>query len=127
MLEFRFSKVAGLKACNFIQKKLRQRCFALNIVEFLRIAIFIEHVWWLLECRVITLKQVQVISAAILRCSFRKIFLNSRSIGRRLSTAESNLSRVAPVRLLLSLFVMDNFLEILQEFKESSFQYKKRL
>ena len=110
--------------CNFIQKKL-QRCFPVNISEFLRIAIFIEHLWWLLQYRVITLKQVQVASSAFLRCSFRKIFLNFWIIGRRTSTAESDLSRIAPAALLLSLFVMDNFLEILQEFKENSFQYKK--
>ena len=85
----------------------------------------IEHLWWLLQYRVITLKQVQVASSAFLRCSFRKIFLNFWIIGRRTSTAESDLSRIAPAALLLSLFVMDNFFEILQEFKENSFQYKK--
>ena len=59
--------------------------------------------------------------------SFRKIFPNSCSIGRRISTVEGDLSRFAPAKLLLSLSVMDNFLEILQEFKENSFQYKKQL
>ena len=44
-----------------------------------------------------------------------------------MSTAESDLSRVAPVTLLLSLSVINNFLEILQEFEENSFQYKKQL
>ena len=127
MLESLFSKVAGLLACNFIQKKLQHGCFPVNIVELLRIAIFIEHLWWLLECRVITLKQVQVASSAFLRCSFRKIFLNSWSIGRRMFTAESDLSRVAPATLLLSSFVMDYFLGILQGFKENGFQYKKQL
>ena len=38
---------------------------------------------------------------------------------------ESNLNRIAPATLLLSLSVMDNLLEILKEFKENSFQYKK--
>ena len=85
----------------------------MNIAEYSRIAIFIEHLWWLLEYRVITLKEVQVASAAFLRWFFRKIFLNSWSIGRRRSTAESDLSRVAPATLLVSFSVMDNFLEIL--------------
>ena len=65
--------------------------------------------------RVITLKET-VASAAFLRCSFRKIFLNSWSIGRRISTAVSDLSRVAPAALLWSISVMDDFLQILQGF-----------
>ena len=93
----------------------------MNIAEFLRIAIFIEHLCWLLECRVITLKGVQVASAVFLRCFFRKIFLNSWSVGRRISTMESDLSRVAPATLLLSLSVVDNFLEILPKFRKIVF------
>ena len=65
--------------------------------------------------RVITLNQT-VASAVFLRCSFRKIFQNSWSIGRRTSTAVSDLSRVATAALLQSISVMDNFLQILQEF-----------
>ena len=71
-LESLFSKVAGLQDCNFIQKKLQHRLFPVNIAEFLRIAFFIEHLWWLRECRAITLKQVEVASSVFLRCSFRK-------------------------------------------------------
>ena len=106
MLEFLFSKVAGLQVCKFIQKRPHHRRFNVNIAEFLRIAIFIEHLWWLPEYRVLTL-------AVFVRCSLRKIFLNSWSITRRISTAESDLSRAASATLLLSLSVMDNFLEIL--------------
>ena len=36
MVEFLFSDVAALKTCNFIKKKLRHRCFPVNIVKFLR-------------------------------------------------------------------------------------------
>ena len=32
-------KVAGLEACNFIKKRLQDRCFPVNIVKFLRIPI----------------------------------------------------------------------------------------
>ena len=127
MLGSLFSKVADSQPCNFIQKRLQHRCFPVNIAEFLRVAIFIEHLWWLLECRVITSKQVQVASAVFLRCSFRKIFLNSWSIGSRISIAESDLSRLAPATLLLSLSEMDNFLEILQDFKKNSFKHNKQL
>ena len=104
----------------FIQKRLQHRYFPLNIAEFLRIAIFKEQLWWLLECSVITLKQVQVASASSLRRSFWNIFLSSCSIGRRRFRVERDLSRVAPATLLLSLSVMDNFLKILQEFKKNT-------
>ena len=33
---FTGNKVAGLKACNFIKKSLRHRCFPMNIAKFLR-------------------------------------------------------------------------------------------
>ena len=93
-METILSKVVGLK------KRHQRRWFPVNIAEFLRIAIFIEHLWWLLECRVITLKQVQIATTAFLTCSFRKAILNFWSIGRRVSIAESDLTRVAPAALL---------------------------
>ena len=43
MLESLFNKVANLKACSFIKKRLQHRCFPVNIAKFLRIAFFIEH------------------------------------------------------------------------------------
>ena len=48
MLESLFDKVAGLKVCNFIKKRLQHRCFPVNIAKFLRTVFFIEHHWWLL-------------------------------------------------------------------------------
>ena len=36
MLESLFNKVAGLKACIFIKKRLQHRCFPVNIAKFLR-------------------------------------------------------------------------------------------
>ena len=94
---------------NFIERH-QHRCFPVNIAEFLRIAIFTEHLCWPLECSAITSKRGQVASGVFLRCFFRKIYLNSWSIGRRISTAESYLRRVAPATLLLSLSGMDNLL-----------------
>ena len=47
MLEFLSSKVTALKTGNFIKKKLKRRCFPVNIAKFLRTALFIEHLWWL--------------------------------------------------------------------------------
>ena len=43
-----FNKVAGLKAYNFIKKRLWHRCFPVNMAKLLRTAFFIEHLWWLL-------------------------------------------------------------------------------
>ena len=36
VLETFFNTVAWLKACNVIKKRLRQRCFPVNIANFLR-------------------------------------------------------------------------------------------
>ena len=36
VLESRFNKVADLKACHFIKKRLQHRCFPVNIANFLR-------------------------------------------------------------------------------------------
>ena len=36
MLESLSNKDAGLQACNFIKKRLQQRCFPVNIAKFLR-------------------------------------------------------------------------------------------
>ena len=38
MLESLFNKAAGLKARNFIKKRLQHRYFLVNIVKYLRIA-----------------------------------------------------------------------------------------
>ena len=48
MFESPFNKVAGLKVCNFIDKRLQQRCFSVNTVKFLRTAFFTKHLRWLL-------------------------------------------------------------------------------
>ena len=48
MLEPLFNKVAGLKAYNFIKKRLQHRCFPVNIAKLLRTAFFIEQLRWLL-------------------------------------------------------------------------------
>ena len=39
VLESLFNKVASLKACNFIKKRLQHRCFPVNIARFLRTAL----------------------------------------------------------------------------------------
>ena len=36
VLESIFNKVAGLKACNFIKKRLQHRCFPVKFAKFLR-------------------------------------------------------------------------------------------
>ena len=42
VLDSPFNKVAGLKACNFIEMRIYRKCFPVNIVKFLR-TYFEEH------------------------------------------------------------------------------------
>ena len=52
-----FSIVAGPQACNFIKKRLQDRCFILvKFAKFLRTPYLTEHLQWLL------LKQIDLIS-----------------------------------------------------------------
>ena len=48
MLESLFNKVAGLKACNFINKRLQRRCFTVPLAKRLRIPVSKEHLVCLL-------------------------------------------------------------------------------
>ena len=43
-----FNKVAGLRPATLLQKSLWHRYFPVNFMKFLRTAIFVEHLWWLL-------------------------------------------------------------------------------
>ena len=47
-LESPFNKVAGLKACNFIKKRLQHRCFLVKFAKFLRTLFFTKHLCQLL-------------------------------------------------------------------------------
>ena len=40
MLESLFNKVAGLEVCNFINKRLQDMCFPVNIPKILRTVFF---------------------------------------------------------------------------------------
>ena len=46
--EFLFNKVADLRACNFIKKRLQHRYFPVKFAKFLRTPFFTEHLQWLL-------------------------------------------------------------------------------
>ena len=46
---FFFNNVAGPQGCNFIKKRLRHRCFPVNVAKFLRTRFFTEHLRWLLQ------------------------------------------------------------------------------
>ena len=49
VLESLFNNATDLKVCNFIRKRLHQRCFlVVNIVKIFKNIFFIEHLWWLL-------------------------------------------------------------------------------
>ena len=43
MLKSHFNKVADQKACNFVKKKLRHRCFPVKFAKFFRTPFFTEH------------------------------------------------------------------------------------
>ena len=45
---FHAAKVAGVKAFNFIKKRLQHRCFPMNIAKFSGTDFFIEHLRLLL-------------------------------------------------------------------------------
>ena len=42
-----FNKNVGLEACNFIKKRLQDRCFPVNTAKFSRTHFFTEHLRWL--------------------------------------------------------------------------------
>ena len=42
MLESPFNRLAGFKTCNFLKKRLRHRCFPVNIAKFLRTLILMK-------------------------------------------------------------------------------------
>ena len=44
VLESLFNKAAGLQVCNFIKKRLQQRCFPVIIAKFLRTPI-LKNIW----------------------------------------------------------------------------------
>ena len=48
MCQISFNKVSGLKACNFIEKRLQHRCFPMKFAKFLRTPFFTEYLRWLL-------------------------------------------------------------------------------
>ena len=50
VLESLLNKVVSLEASHFIRKRLKYRCFSVNIAKFLRTMFFKEHLRWLLLC-----------------------------------------------------------------------------
>ena len=44
MLESLFNKVAHLKACNFIKKRIQHRCFLVTFAKFLRTSFFLQNI-----------------------------------------------------------------------------------
>ena len=67
-------------------------------------------------------REMRAAEVAFSRVSSGKLFSNSWSIWRKITTIESDLTKFVPTTLLKSLSVMDTFLEDSQEFnKEGSF------
>ena len=53
-----FNKVAELRACNFINKRLQRSCFSVKFAKFLWTPFFTKHPWWLLPSKRLTLKKL---------------------------------------------------------------------
>ena len=43
-----FNKVTGLRSATLLKSRLWHRSFPVNLVKFLRIPFYLEHLWWLL-------------------------------------------------------------------------------
>ena len=77
-----FNKVAGLKDCNVIKKRLQHRCLRVKFSKLLRRTFFIEHLRWMLlneihvdkNCSVKDL-EIQWVEAVTQTCSIKKVFL----------------------------------------------------
>ena len=50
MLESLFNKVAGLQACNFIKKRLQNRCFPVKFVNFFIFLLTLVYIFIFLQC-----------------------------------------------------------------------------
>ena len=71
-----YNKVSGPQNCNFIKKRLQNRCFSVKFAKFLITSFFTEHLQWLL----LTVSGFQPAtslkksSAKMFSCEFCKIF-----------------------------------------------------
>ena len=124
-MEFLFNKVAALRACNFVKKKLRNMCSPVNIAKFLRTPFFTEHLPWLFLwctgycfvqywpkqtktnlCRLFSFKIIAAYSGPILhknflvQCCFRCI---SATLSVRFSYAEAVVLRCSVKNLFLKI------------------------
>ena len=57
-----------IKACNFIKKRLQHSCFSVTIAKFLRTALFVEYIRWLLLNAGKTLVESKSLSLKKLLC-----------------------------------------------------------
>ena len=67
------------QACNFIKNRLQQRCFTMNIAEFLRTDFYIEHLWWLPWVTFALNPSVNCSGSHVISWLLTKDFLISRS------------------------------------------------
>ena len=97
MLEFLSNKVTGLKAGNFIKKRLQHRCFPVNIGKLLRTDFFIEHHRWLLLSEltvqywasVSTNKSSSSDQSMFFTCSLLNVYFNDVQLDRWLHLSSS--------------------------------------
>ena len=97
MLELLSNKVTGLKAGNFIKKRLQHRCFPVNIGKLLRTDFLIEHHRWLLLSEltvqywasVSTNKSSSSNQSMFFTCSLLNVYFNDVQLDRWLHLSSS--------------------------------------
>ena len=86
VLESLFNKVAGLRICNFVKKRLQNRCFPMKFSNFLRILILRNFCERLLLKVVGTQKRIQNPSNNLRWNFLRNIFQTSTIFAKRSDT-----------------------------------------
>ena len=81
-LESLFNKVAGLEACNFIKKRIQQRCFPVKFAKLFKTPFFTEHLQWLLLYKpfIVVLLQAQTKFCSVLYFQMQELQLMSLRI-----------------------------------------------
>ena len=76
VLESLFNKVAGLQGCSFIKKRLQQRCFTVNISNFLGTAV-LKNICERLLLYLTDISEQLVFREAIFQNSLSNIFISN--------------------------------------------------
>ena len=126
----------GLKACNFVKKKLEHRCFLVNIAKFLRTPFFIEHLWWLLLILVAIFKKkkkkktdLQVTwKLAILQIVYKKtdeLYIEWQRVVQRVTRSDNEWHRVVQRMTTISTTSDNEWYSEWQPMKKTSNEWQR--